>query len=550
MCMYVVVLPHLIFFLVHFYRFLLIPSTRFVCLFRKKKLRYDRTHISKTEKDPTKCEKKINAVTERMKADMKYLDERLKKVEDGLQKRSQQDDPPIYAFVTFETIQDRDAVLRAYRFVSLWDMCCRNKKYESLKYQGQLLKCWEAPEPSTIIWENLGYSHTHRNRRFAFTTCISLLLIFISIVMIFASKYVQTRTGGASGGTSLCPEDFYDWDDATQKAYVIDNKDDKVLHCYCDQFSTTEQAARSFCRNYLQDNVKAQVLTYFASFVVLSINVIIEYIIKALSHWEKHHTEDARGKSLFIRLFILRYINNAAVFLINNNGAILRAIGLSDYESSQEFSADWFNTVGTTILLVQIGDVFFTHGNRFYSWWKFNRTLKQAHKDPSLMLTQDALNKAHVGPQLDFHANYAQLLSCLFVCLTFSTGMPILYFICAVNMFLFYYVEKYCFFNLYAIPPRYSAQMGKRASSLLPFALILHYAISVWVLSNPELFDNVVNEGARENASVTQLNSNTQDKISGQYTYPLFTFMLLLIAERILVYILKEFLGGVDSVND
>jgi hypothetical protein len=164
-------------------------------------------------------------------------------------------------------------------------------------------------------------------------------------------------------------------------------------------------------------------------------------------------------------------------------------------------------------------------------------------------IRQETLNEAHVGPRLEFHANYAQLLSHIFVCFTFSTGMPVLYFICTVNLILFFFVEKYCVCELYSLPPRYSSATGRHATSFLPLALILHFAMSVWVLSNPELFDNSANGDARSGASSAQLNNGSQEKVSGKNTYPLFIFMILLIVQRILVHLTKEYFGSVERVS-
>lgn len=226
----------------------------------------------------------------------------------------------------------------------------------------------------------------------------------------------------------------------------------------------------------------------------------------------------------------------------------MRSFGLTAYEQSAEFTADWFNSVGVTVILVQMGDILFSHGNRVLMWMKFQRRKKLARNDPSSVLTQDALNKVHLGPNMEFHANYASLLSVTFVCLTFSTGMPILYFVASVNMMVYYYVEKYCFFNLYRTPPNFTGAMGKRASSLLPLALIIHLAMSVWVLSNPELFDTTIDSNARNNTSGSHVSSSIADKVTGKYTYPLFAFMIVLIAERIVVTLIKEFVGGIDTV--
>lgn len=155
--------------------------------------------------------------------------------------------------------------------------------------------------------------------------------------------------------------------------------------------------------------------------------------------------------SVFNRVFILKYINTAAVFFINNNNVVLRVVFGVHGASSAEFSSDWFNEIGTTIILVQMGDIVNAHAHHFYQFIKLWRTKHTAKQHPENYLTQDELNKALAGPKFEFAGNYAQLMSTFFVCLTFSSGIPILYPIAAVNFICFYLVEKYQFVHLYKV---------------------------------------------------------------------------------------------------
>lgn len=48
------------------------------------------------------------------------------------------------------------------------------------------------------------------------------------------------------------------------------------LHCYCDKMSVIQQSENSLCNTYLQNNIKSQVLQYFAAFVVILVNLMLE----------------------------------------------------------------------------------------------------------------------------------------------------------------------------------------------------------------------------------------------------------------------------------
>lgn len=68
-----------------------------------------------------------------------------------------------------------------------------------------------------------------------------------------------------------------------------------------------------------------------------------------------------------------------------------------------------------------------------------------------MALTQEDLNKYYVGSDCELAFKYAQIMSTMYVCMTFSTGIPLLYIIAAVNFLLYYVVEKFLFINFYKV---------------------------------------------------------------------------------------------------
>eukprot|EP01031_Cornospumella_fuschlensis_P017931 gene17931-21937_t len=174
-----------------------------------------------------------------------------------------------------------------------------------------MLRVKEAPEPSVIIWENLSYTWWDKTKRKMLTTIGALLLIVISLIMVFSSKYLEesAQNNGNEAG-DLCPQGWNSLSENEQKDYVEENP--SQLYCYCDEMDTFDQAQDPLCRDFLRKNIQSQVLLYFASLVVLLINVSIEKMVNYSSTYEKHHTSDGKGMSIFIRIFLLKYINTAA----------------------------------------------------------------------------------------------------------------------------------------------------------------------------------------------------------------------------------------------
>lgn len=477
------------------------------------------------------AQEKINKEREKFYSRMAALSADLKKKEELLATFAQTASRPIFAFVTFDRAAGREAILDAFNGSSFLYNYLYNQHY---KLKDCWLKLEQSPEPSTILWENLAYGKWESGRRRLLTSIIALLMIFISLAMIFSAKYLE-EVNNQESANELCPSDFDTYTVEEKELYVEENPDQ--LSCYCDELSTVEQSTDPLCRNYLRKNVQSQLLTYFASLIVLLVNILIEKVLKWLSAYEKHNSEDARGTSTFLRLFILKYINTTLVFFINNNNVILQQIFGVVTKSTTEFTADWFNTIGVTVILVQMGDIFSCHGDVISKWFFFHRR-KRAARVNELALTQDDLNQSQVGPEFEFAFSYAQLLSTFFCCFTFSTGIPLLYCIAMMNYLTYYFVEKYMFIHLYRIPPHFSNSVGKRASSILPYAFILHLAMSIWVLSNKELF---INEETDSNGSaqVRTGSGSVEEKISGTATFPLFVFLIGILAIRLFTHLYK-----------
>jgi len=492
-----------------------------------------RYHITKLlSKNHPDTDKLIADARTTLFAKMKQKNVDLKQKQDLLEAYSTRPADVIYAFVTFNKVSAKDTVMYMYQRSNY----CLNWLWhdDKLTIRGHKLKIVNAPEPSTIIWENLSFSWNSRMGRRSMTTFLSLFLILFSLVTIFCSKYFSETSGSNnSSSSSLCPSNFNSLTDKQQQEYVAQNNDQ--VHCYCDQFGTIEQSQKSVCQSYLQKSIYAQILQYFAAFVVIVVNLLLENAMKYFVLYEKHQTEDSKGESVFFRLFALKYVNTAAVFFINGDNVILLEVfGLSlPNKYDLEFSSNWFNTIGVTIILVQLSDAFFSHAGKVWIYLQYHYTLKfvKSEAGESLALTQDELNKLYSGCDCELAYNYAQIMSTLFVCLTFSTGIPVLYCVAAGNFLLFYFVEKYLFIRFYKAPPHLTSNIGKSATSMIPFAVALHLAMSIWVLSNKELFDSGTSTSTSQlvlsNSAVDAATNHTtlRDRIIGTHTFPLFLLM-------------------------
>ena len=280
---------------------------RYECTKIREDLKY--THDSKDEK-VAKLRKDFLVQVGKLSEKIRYEDLFFTRVSEIKQ-------TSLCAFVTFNTISDAINCVKAYGMTSLWQKLCGCVPREVL-LRGKILRVERAPEPSTIIWENLRYKQAERFARRFLTTMATLLLVVLSVLICFGAKVLQEQVR-SEGGSALCPTSFSSLSTADKKTFVTADGNSKYLHCFCSNLPYTERATDSTCRNYYASVGKAEAITVFAAIVVVLVNSLMEIFIQKLVSYEKHHSEDTMNRSVFQRLFVLKYINTCGVFLILNN---------------------------------------------------------------------------------------------------------------------------------------------------------------------------------------------------------------------------------------
>lgn len=98
------------------------------------------------------------------------------------------------------------------------------------------------------------------------------------------------------------------------------------------------------------------------------------------------------------------------------------------------------------------------------------------------------MNRLYIGPGFSLSVRFAQLLVLIFLCFTYSSGMPILNLICSISLFVTFWVDKFMFLKVCRTPPVYSNLMASRARSLLQYAPILHLILAIGMFSAPDIF--------------------------------------------------------------
>ena len=164
----------------------------------------------------------------------------------------------IQAFVTFETEKGFLKSISSYQINWLRNFFCYPRR---LLFKKRRLKLAQAPEPSTIIWENLEISNRSHFCRKCFTTFVASLAVLMSIYFTFLAK--EFREELMKRTNQVCPEYLDDLTIDELSAVVNQNSD--LSHCYCPKLDPRDQWNEGICVDYVKGALKASAMNYGAS---------------------------------------------------------------------------------------------------------------------------------------------------------------------------------------------------------------------------------------------------------------------------------------------
>lgn len=97
----------------------------------------------------------------------------------------------------------------------------------------------------------------------------------------------------------------------------------------------------------------------------------------------------------------------------------------------------------------------------------------------------------HSGIEYDIHFKYSAVLNVACVTMMYGVGMPILFPIAAFNFMNQYICERIVVAYQVRKPPVLDDKLAKNAIQILYWSPILLLFNGYWMLSNPQIFENI-----------------------------------------------------------
>lgn len=113
-----------------------------------------------------------------------------------------------------------------------------------------------------------------------------------------------------------------------------------------------------------------------------------------------------------------------------NSEAVKEAVGVENLKESDEFTTEWYQTAGLTLVVTMLWNIVGAHALAILKYLKYRRRRARAignlEQYDNQVCTQEHLNEIFLGPEFYMSTRYAQVLVTFFVCYTYNTGIPLL----------------------------------------------------------------------------------------------------------------------------
>jgi hypothetical protein len=183
-----------------------------------------------------------------------------------------------------------------------------------------------------------------------------------------------------------------------------------------------------------------------------------------------------------------------------------------------DFTRKWHLKVGVTIIILMIVTVFWPQISDLLFWvpWHYCR---RACCTGSIVLQSD-LNKYYEGYEFTLWDRYAYILTVIYFVITFSPGLPLLMPLGLLFCLVIYWIDKLMgklecdqvVLRHYKKPPAFTAKINTKAFDILPYCVLLHSILAIFVYTSPEIYPQSVDETSR------YISGKVTTVYNGQYT--------------------------------
>ena len=384
----------------------------------RSKLTYIERYVNERGTVPTHCCRTLDK--QDLERKLEKLTQKLVKIEEKYASPDQKSSLALgEVFVTFQTQGDVTAVIENLSGDTITRFLRRlfgSGSFDSLLFERRPLNGKRAPEPSDIIWENLGAGFLKKWLLRCMTTFVTILILCICFAMIY--------------GCTIYRQDIND--------------------------TYTRSETQTF-----SDLSKNRMASILPALGVIAINFVLARLIRLFSSFEKITTFTGYNTSVAVKLTIAQCINTALIAIIVSPD-----------------SDDWFTPYGLVVNMtyIFISNTVVGALVSIISPVYLIKTIRKWSARRDKFLVQGQANTLYEGPPVDMAQRYANVAKTLIVVFAYAPIIPLGFLFGLATLVLDYWVDKILLLRRHARPLRMSGDMARVMVSSVPWAVMI-YAI-------------------------------------------------------------------------
>ena len=154
-----------------------------------------------------------------------------------------------------------------------------------------------------------------------------------------------------------------------------------------------------------------------------------------------------------------------------------------------DFNMNWFCNFGDTIVGSMYFNIYFPVIMEIinFTMRKTKRLIDYVQRGEGTNTSKKTIQAyidLYSGPIYFLHYKYSSILNITFIAMMFGAGMPILFPIAFMTLFLFYFSEIYMMFYVYQAPPTFDENLTASVLNWLHQATFLFLGFAFWQFSN------------------------------------------------------------------
>jgi hypothetical protein len=157
-----------------------------------------------------------------------------------------------------------------------------------------------------------------------------------------------------------------------------------------------------------------------------------------------------------------------------------------------DFNMRWYQVIGVPIITAIFFQIFTPHFGLILNQvkmsilrcWDRRCTL---NKRKTRQITQEEYEDIYSGPEFILHLRFAQLNSMIFVTMTYSSGLPILYLVAFLSLFFTYWIDKFLMLRYFKVANQFTEANSRAVVNILPWAAIFHFIFGYMLYSYPDI---------------------------------------------------------------